>query len=376
MSMKIYPVVTKADLKKYIHLPSKIHRNHTNWVPPIYSDEWFYYNPLKNGAFSYSDTLLLIAEKEGEVVGRIMALINKKYNEKHNIQNARFCFMETYDDYDVAKALLEGVEKWAKDKGMKKIVGPLGFSDKDPQGMLIEGFNETIVLSTNCNYPYQVDLLEKTGYTKEQDLVVYKVLVPDTLPDFYMRILERVKRNMNGFRMVNFSSRSQIKPYVRPVFSLMNETFKDIYGFNPLGEKEMDEFADRYLAILDPRFIKVIENEHGDVIAFILGMPDISEGIQRSKGYLYPIGFLHILRALRKSKILSLLLGAIHENYRNVGLDTWIGASMLEEAKKAGMKQIDSHLELETNHKMRAEMEKMGGVVYKRYRIFQKSLEC
>lgn len=374
--MKIYPVVTKADLKKYIHLPSKIHRNHTNWVPPIYSDEWFYYNPLKNGAFSYSDTLLLIAEKEGEVVGRIMALINKKYNEKHNIQNARFCFMETYDDYDVAKALLEGVEKWAKDKGMKKIVGPLGFSDKDPQGMLIEGFNETIVLSTNCNYPYQVDLLEKTGYTKEQDLVVYKVLVPDTLPDFYMRILERVKRNMNGFRMVNFSSRSQIKPYVRPVFSLMNETFKDIYGFNPLGEKEMDEFADRYLAILDPRFIKVIENEHGDVIAFILGMPDISEGIQRSKGYLYPIGFLHILRALRKSKILSLLLGAIHENYRNVGLDTWIGASMLEEAKKAGMKQIDSHLELETNHKMRAEMEKMGGVVYKRYRIFQKSLEC
>ncbi len=372
--IRVYPVKSKSDLRKYIHLPSKIHKNHTNWVPPIYMDEWYFYNPKKNDAFSYSDTLLLLAEKEGKVVGRVMALINKKYNEKHNQEHARFCFLETYDDFEVAKALLSYAEDWAKTKGMKKIVGPLGFSDKDPQGLLIEGFNEPIVLATNCNFPYLVDLVEKLGYTKETDLVVYKVPVPDVLPEFYLKILERVKRNNIGFKMIEFKTKREIKPYIVPVLSLMNETFKDIYGFNPLTVREMNEFASRYLAILDPRFIKVIQNDKGKAIAFVLGTPDISEGIKKLKGYVLPFGIFHIFAAQKRTRLLSLLLGAIHEDYRNIGLDTWMGARMLEEAQKAGFKNIDSHLELESNVKMRAEMEKMGGVVYKRYRIYQKSL--
>jgi len=374
MGIKIYPVQTKSDLRKYIHLPVKIHKNHTNWVPPLYMDEWYFYNPKKNEAFSYSDTLLLLAERDGKVVGRIMALINKKYNKKHDQDHARFCFMETYNDFEVAQALLNYAENWAREKGMKKIVGPLGFSDKDPQGMLIEGYDAPIVLSSNCNFRYQVELLEKAGYTEETSLVVYKIDVPEVIPDFYLKILERIKRNGNGFKLIEFKTRKQIRPYVRPVFRLVNEAYKHIYGFNPMAEKEMDEFAERYLPILDPRFIKVIENDKGDVVAFVLGMPDIGAGIQKSRGYILPIGILQIIVAQKKSKLLSLLLGAIHEDYRNIGLDTLMGSAMLEEAQRAGMKMIDSHLILESNVKMRAEMEKMGGVVYKRYRIYTKKL--
>ena len=374
MDIKIYPVKTRSDLRNFIHLPAKIHKNHSNWVPPIYLDEWEFFNPKKNRTFSYCDTILLLASKNGKVVGRVMGIINHKYNQAKNENNARFCFLETYDDFEVAKVLLESVENWAKEKGTLKVVGPLGFSDKDPQGLLIEGFNQPNVIASNCNFPYLVDFVEKAGFCKEIDLVVYKVAVPESIPDFYKKILERALRNNSNLKIINFSTRKQIKPYIKPVLSLVNETFKDIYGFAPLDQQEIHEFATRYLPVLDPRFIKVVVNENNEVVAFILGMPDISDGIRKCKGHILPFGIFQIFKSQKRTKQLNLLLGGIQEHYRNKGIDTIMGVKMLEEAQKAGLKYIDSHLELENNHKMRAEMEKMGGSVYKRYRIFQKML--
>jgi GNAT superfamily N-acetyltransferase len=374
MDIKIYPVKTKSDLRKFIHLPAKIHKNHTNWVPPIYMDDWVFFNPKKNRTFSYCDTILLLASQNGEVVGRVMGIISHKYNESKKENNARFCFLETYDSFDIAKALLENVENWAKSKGTVKLVGPLGFSDKDPQGLLIEGFDEPNVIASNCNFPYLTNLVEKAGFKKEIDLVVYKVMIPEQIPEFYSRILSRAQRNNIELKMLNFKTRNQIKPYVKPVLSLMNETYKEIYGFALMDEKEMNEFASRYLPILDPNFIKVVVNNSNEVIAFILTMPDISDGIIKSKGHLFPFGIFQIFKAQKRTKQLNLLLGAIQEHHRNKGIDTIMGVKILEEAQKAGLKYIDSHLILENNFKMRAEVEKMGGVVYKRYRIFQKAL--
>lgn len=374
MSIDIIRVQNKSDLRKFIHLPAEIHKGHRNWVPPIYSDEWDFYNPKKNRAMSYSDTVLFLALRNGKPVGRIMGIVNKRYNQIHNEKTARFFNLETYQDYDVAQALISEVERWARALGMERLIGPMGFSDKDPQGLLIEGYDEPIVLASNCNFPYMVEYVNRYGFEKDVDLVVYKVPVPEKLPDFYLRILQRVKARANGFRMLNFAKRSDIKPFIKPVLSLVNETFIDIYGFNPMDPDEMEELAAKYLSFIDPRFLKVIVNADNQPLAFILGIPDICPGIQKSKGYLFPFGFIHVLKAMRTSKMLSLLLGAIHPQYRNLGFDTWMGAEMLNEAQKAGMTIIDSHLELENNRKMRAEMEKMGGVVYKRYRIFQKRL--
>ena len=374
MDVKVYPVKTKNDLRKFIHLPAKIHKNHSNWVPPIYMDDWQFFNPKKNRTFSYCDTILLLASQNGEVVGRVMGIISHKYNKAKNENNARFCFLETYDNFDVAKALLENIENWAKSKGAIKLVGPLGFSDKDPQGLLIEGFNEPNVIASNCNFPYLTNLVEKAGFAKEIDLVVYKVMIPDQIPDFYARILQRAQKNNKDLRIIDFKSRKHIKPYVTPVLSLMNETYKEIYGFALMDETEMNEFATRYLPILNPNFIKVVVNDDNKVIAFILTMPDISDGIIKSKGHIFPFGIFQIFKSQKRTKQLNLLLGAIQEHHRNKGIDTIMGAKILEEAQKAGLKYIDSHLILENNFKMRAEVERMGGVVYKRYRIFQKSL--
>jgi hypothetical protein len=303
-----------------------------------------------------------------------MGIINHKYNQEHGIKDARFCFLETYNEWEVANALIKRVEEWAIANDMERLVGPLGFCDKDPQGLLIEGFDEPNVIATNCNFPYLVNFVERSGYTKELDLVVYKIIIPDTIPDFYLKVYERAIKNNGSLKVVNLTSKREIKPYIRPVLSLMNETFKDIYGFAELTEKEMDEFASRYLMVLDPRYLKVIENEKKEVIAFILAMPDLSEGVKKNRGYMLPFGIFQVFAAQRKTKQLNLLLGAIKPEYQNKGIDTILGVSLIKEAIKAGMTHLDSHLEMETNTKVRAEMEKMGGVVYKRFRIFCKEL--
>jgi hypothetical protein len=374
MSIEIQEVKSKGDLRKFIHLPAAIHKEHKNWIPPIYADEWKFFNPQKNHLFDHADTVLFLALKNNQPVGRIMGIINNKYNTAKNENDGRFCFIETYNEPEVAQLLISATENWAREKGMTRMVGPLGFSDKDPQGLLIEGFDEPMVIATNCNYPYMVSFVEACGYTKKVDLVVYNLIAPDLIPEFYQRIYERALKNNKNIRLVKLTSRRQLKPYIRPVLGLVNSTFTDIYAFAPLSDREMDEFAKRYLMILDPRFIKIIENQKKEVIAFILGIPDIGDGIIKSRGYLFPFGFYHILRSQKKTNRLSLLLGGIREDYRNAGLDAILGVEMLTEARKAGLVYIDSHLELETNLKMRAELEKMGGIVYKKYRIYQKSL--
>jgi hypothetical protein len=371
----IREVKTKIELRQFIHLPAKIHQNHSNWVPPIYMDEWEFFNPKKNKSFESCDTILLLAYRNTKVVGRIMGIIHRKYNEKHNEKSARFAFFETWNDQEVADQLIGFVENWAREKGMVRLVGPLAFSDKDPQGFLIEGFNEPAVIASNCNFPYQVELLGHNSYTKEVDLVVYQIKIPKTIPEFYLKIYERAKTLNHGLHVLEFESRRKVKPYIHPVLRLLNETFTEIFGFIPFTEAEMDDFANRYLFLINPRFIKIVVNDRNEVAAFVIGMSHIGEGIQKAKGYLFPFGIFRIFASARRSKQLNLLLGGIDPAYRGKGLDVLMGVKMLESAIKEGKTVIDSHLELEYNTKVRAEMEKMGGVVYKRFRIFGKDIK-
>ena len=372
MEIIVKKVCSRSDLWKFIHLPAKIHRNHKNWIPPLYSDEWEFFSEKKNKAFGYSDVILLLAFKGKNAVGRVMGIINHKYNKLHHQKYARFNFLETWDDREVIELLMHQIEEWARVKGMQKLVGPLAFSDKDPQGYLIEGFDEPVVIASHCNYKYLVDHLVALGYKKDIDLVVYKINIPEQTPELYTRVAERARRNNPDIELLEFTRRRDLKPWIRPIFTLINDTFTEIYGFMPFTLEEMDDFANRYLLIMDPRLIKVVVNGHRDPVAFVIGMPDISRGIKRSRGYLIPLGILQILVASRRSRQLNLLLGAVHPNYQNRGLDTIMGLSMLDSARKQNLQFIDSHLEMETNTKVRAEMEHMGGKVYKTYRIFGK----
>jgi len=374
MELLLRPVCNRRDMKTFIHLPARIHKGHANWVPPLYSDEWQFFSAGKNKAFRYCDVILLLAFRGKKPAGRIMGIINHKYNKLKGEQYARFNFLEAWDEPRVIGLLVGAVEKWARDRGMKKLVGPLAFSDKDPQGYLVQGFHEPMVIASHCNFEYLVRHLESLGFEKDLDLMVYKINIPPQTPELYEKIAERARRNNGGLRLLEFTRRRDLKSLIRPIFSLVNETFREIYGFMPFTLEEMDDFANRYLLIMDPRFIKVVADPEGEVVAFVIGMPDISRGIRRSRGYLFPFGFLHILLAGKRTKQLNLLLGAIRPDYQNRGIDAILGSAMLDSARIAGMEYIDSHLEMETNTKVRAEMEYMGGKVYKTFRIYGKRI--
>jgi hypothetical protein len=370
--IKIKEVLTKKDKRDFIFLPSKVHKNDPNWLPPIYSDEWELFDEKKNKSYQYSDTILYLAYRDKKVVGRVMGIINRRYNAIHNEQNGRFCFMESYEDQEIVSVLIKKVENWAREKGMVKLIGPLAFSDKDPQGFQIEGFEYPKFIICPTNDSYLPEMIAKEGYSKNRDLVNYLVKKPDEMPDVYIKILSRVAQNKE-YRIVEFNTKKELKPYLLPILELMNQTFMEIYGFVPLTEPEKKELVGRYIMILDPRFIKVVECEEG-LIGFAGGIPDISEGIRKAKGKLFPFGIFRILLESRRSKKLLMLLGGIKSSYRGKGIDVLLAIKILQSCIENKMEWIDLHLILEDNYKMRAECERVGGKIIKRFRIYQKDL--
>jgi hypothetical protein len=365
-------VRTRKDLKAFISLPEALHRTHARWVPPLYADEWRYFDRAKNPAFSYCDATLGLALRDERACGRIMGIVNHRYNEYRHETHARFACLECGNDPEAAGALLRFVEEWARCRGMTRLVGPMGFTDQDPEGFLIEGFDHEPTIATYCNFEYLNDLLRTHGYAKDVDYVVYRVDLTDQIPERYARIYERAVRR-GSFRLVEFSRRRQLKPYIKPIFHLMNECFRELYGFQPMDEVEMDALAKRYLPVLDPRFIKVVLKGE-EIAGFNIAMPNLAEGFRRAHGRLLPLGILRILRSGRRSRQLDSLIGGIRERYRGRGVDVLMGFSTMASARQAGFTFADSHHELEDNHRVRAEMERLGGRVYKRYRIYQKAL--
>jgi hypothetical protein len=368
----IKEVKSKRDKRKFIHLPQKVHRNDQTWLPPIYLDEWELFNERKNKSYQYADTVLYLAYRNNKVVGRIMGIINRRYNTIHNEQHGRFCFLECFEDQEVVHELITIVENWARERGMKRLVGPLGFSDKDPQGFQIEGFEYPKFIVCPTNDKYLPEMIVNEGFEKHQDLVNYLAETPDELPPVYNKILSRVSTN-NGYKIIEFKSKKELKPYIIPALELMNQTFEEIYGFVPLNDPEKRELAGRYMMILDPRFIKVVESNDG-LIGFAIGIPDISEAIRLSGGRLFPFGIFRILRASKRSRKLLMLLGGVKKEYRGIGIDVLMSVKILQTCIDHRFELIDLHLVLENNTAMRRECERIDAKVIKKFRIYKKDL--
>jgi hypothetical protein len=374
MSLDIREVASRGDRRAFIALPARLHAGRPNWVPPIYMDDRKYFDPAKNKAFGYCDVVLWLAWRDGRPVGRVMGIINHRFNQHRGEKLARFAYLETGPEPETVHALLSRVEAWAREKGMTRIIGPYGFTDQDPEGFLIEGFENRATIATYYNFEWMPGYVEAEGYAKDIDYFVYKILVPKEFPEFYLKIFERIQRK-GHYTLLEFSSRKELKPYIRPVFSLMNECYvnSNIYGFAPLDPNEMDDLARRYLPVVDPRFVKAVKKGE-EIIGFIIAIPDMTAGIQKAKVKLFPFGFLHVLRASKRTKQLDLLLGGIKESYRGLGLDVLMGVAQIKSAQKAGFEVMDTHHEMESNVKIRAEMEKMGGILYKKFRVYTKNL--
>lgn len=364
---------SKQLLKEFIFLPEKIYRGDSRWVPPMFVDEWNFHNPEQNKALEYSEIIRVIAYADSQAVGRIMGIINHKYNHEHHEQTARFFALDCINHQQVAHALIEYIEQWAKRKGMGKLIGPYGFSDKDPQGLQIEGLALLPVIATPTNPAYLQTLVENEGYEKELDCVSYQMQVPEKLPPVYEKVFSRIASTRN-FRLLEFTTKRQLKPFIIPLFKLVNETYAPLFGFVPMTEEEMKKFAAQYMPVLVPELVKVVVDTSNEMVAFVVSMPDMSAGIQKAKGRLFPFGFIHILRSMQKTNQLNLLLGAIKSTHRGKGLNVLMGKALMDSARKRQLTVMDSHLILEKNEIMRAECEKLGGVICKRYRVYQKLL--
>jgi hypothetical protein len=372
MTISLKEVKTAGDENVFIYLPEKIHKGHSSWLPPIYSDEKRYFNPQKNPAFLSCDFRKVLAFKDGKPVGRIMGLINRRHNELLGLKNARFGFLECYEDQAVAHALIADIEQWGRQHGMNKLIGPFGFSDRDIQGLLIQGFEYEPVVDSACNFEYMPGLVEKEGYVKEIDCVINRFPIDTKLPEVFNRIYKRVL-SKKTFQFAEYTSRKQLKPLIIPIFQMVNESFSGIYGFIPMDQAEMMDLAKRYFPLLDPRFVKVVLKD-GKVVAFLVSLPNPYEGIQKSRGRLFPFGIFHIMSAMRHAKSINTIVGAVHPDFQKQGLDLFLGMSTIEAAKKAGMKSVDTHLVMEENHDMMDEFKRYGTILIKKFRVYQKAL--
>jgi GNAT superfamily N-acetyltransferase len=372
MSIELVKVWRRGQKRDFVNLPARIHQSHRSWVPPLRWEEGRFLDSRKNLAHAYCGHVPVLAYRDGRAVGRIVGIVNHRYNEMRQERTARFSQLECVEDPQVALTLLEYVERWARDLGMTRIVGPMGFTDQDPEGFMVEGFDEEPALASFQNFEYLVRFLEAGGYAKDVDYVVYRVPVPETTPAFYRRISARI-RAQGTCSLVEYQSRKVLKPYIHPMLRLMNETFRDFAGYSPLDEAEIRDLARRFLPIVDPRFVKVVV-AGGEVVGFIIGVPNFNEGLRKAKGRLLPFGWLAILRAAKRSRQLDLLLGGVKEAFRGRGVDVLLGESLMNSAREAGFTHLDSHHELESNRRIHREMERMGGTIYKRYRVFAKSL--
>lgn len=373
MFVELRIVDTPELLKKFICLPLELHKGYGDFVPPFYKDERDFHDPGINKHLDLSDHIKVIALLDGKIVGRIMGIIYHPWIQKTGEKTGRFYMMDCCNNQQVASSLLRFIENWAREKGMKNLVGPFGFSDKDPQGAQIEGWQFPPVIASVSHQPYLPDLIASAGYSKFKDCVSYKMEIPDQLPEFYIKIYNRIITN-HKLKVINFKNRKSLRPYFNSVMRLMNDAYKNIYGFVEMHEEDINKLANQYLSVLDPELVKIVINEKDEPVAFVIAMANISEGIKKAKGRLWPVGFLFILYYMSRSTQLDLLLGAVSEKYRGRGLNVLLGISLMETARKKGMEIMDSHLILEENRLMCAELEKLGGKIYKRYRIFRKSL--
>ena len=284
MGLEIREVTTGADRKTFIYLPEKIHAGQAQWVHPIYMDEKKYFDPKKNTAFEYCDVGLWLAWRDGTAVGRVMGIINRRFNAHRKEEIARFACLECYEDRDVFQALVRTVEVWAKAKGATRMIGPYGFSDQDPEGWLTMGFEHRATIATYYNFEWMPRFIEEMGYGKDVDYFVYKIPLPKEMPELYTKVFERSMKR-GSFVLHEFTRRKDLKPWVVPIFSLMNECYmnSNIYGYAPLTEKEMQDLAKRYLPVVDPRFVKLVTKD-GRPASFIIAMPDMTEGIRKARG--------------------------------------------------------------------------------------------
>ncbi|RLD56932.1 MAG: hypothetical protein DRJ01_14560 [Bacteroidetes bacterium] len=373
MGIEIKEVNTKKDLKKFISFPFKLYANHKYWIPPLHFDEMNTLDKEKNPAFAFCEVKYWIVYKDGKIAGRIAGIINNRYIEKWGNKYARFGWIDFIDDENVSKLLLNTIENWANNKGMKAVQGPLGFTDLDPEGTLVEGFNELGTIATIYNYPYYPKHLENNGYKKDVDWVEFEVKIPDKIPEKITRIAKIVKKKYK-LKIFKAKKSKDILLYARDMFHVLNEAFEPLYGVVPLTEKQIDKYIKQYFSFIQTKYISIILDENNKVAAFAITMPSLSKAFQKAKGKIFPFGFIPILKSLKKNDLIDLYLIAVRPDLQGKGINTLLFNELINIYIDNNIKKAETNVELENNIKVQAQWKFFETRQHKRRRCFIKNL--
>ena len=375
-AVEVVPVALKrGPLKKFVKFGISLYKGNDCYVPPLVFDEVETFLPSKNPAFAFCEAQPFMAYRDGKPVGRIVAIINNRLNCQTGVKQARFGWVEFVDDDEVVDALFAAAEEWAKSKGMTEIVGPMGFSDMDHEGMLTFGFDELGTIATIYNHPYYPVQVERMGYMPDAEWVEYRMTVPDAVPDKYQRIAAIVAQKYN-LRALKFTSRKKIKEqYGVALFELINEAYADLYGYCPLTPEQIEYYIDKYLGIIRLDCVSVIVDECDKLVALGISMPSLSRALQKSGGKLFPMGWWHMLRDINgPNKIVDLMLIAVKKEYLSRGVNAMIFADLLPIYIKHGFEYAESNLELENNENVQKQWQYFERRLHRRRRAYRKSL--
>lgn len=380
-AIEIKKVESRRDLCKFIDFHNELYKGNPYHVPNLYFDEMNTFRKDKNAAFDFCEAEYFMAYRDGKVVGRVAAIINHSANKKWERESVRFGWIDFVDDIEVSKALLKAVEDYGKSKGMKEIVGPLGFTDMDPEGMLLYGYDQLGTQATAYNYPYYPEHMDRMGgWEKDNDYVEYKLYVPEEMPEKYATIAKMIQKRYN--LQVKKLKRNEIygeNGYGKKIFDVVNETFKDLYGYSKLTDRQIEQYVKMYLPMADLDLITIIEDwntpDH-KVVGVGISIPSLARALQKCGGKLFPFGWWYILRALKfhKTEVVDLLLVGVLPEYRQKGANALLFYDLIPHYQRLGFKWGETHVEMETNMKVQGQWQYLNREIHKRRRCYKKDI--
>lgn len=374
MSVEIKKVTTQSELKRFIRFNYEFYKDNPYSVPDLYDDMLNTFSPKKNAAFEFCEADYFLALRDGKIVGRVAAIINRRANETWNRKTVRFGWIDFIDDMEVSAALIDTVKQWGKERGMTEIEGPLGFTDMDAEGMLVEGFDQLSTMATIYNYPYYPQHMERLGLSKSADWVEMKIYVPDVIPEKHRRISDIIAKRYN-LHIRKLKSKKEVRQsgVAHDIFRLINDAYTPLFGYSRMTERQIDQYVKMYVPVLDLRMVSIVENEQNEIVAVGISMASLSRALQKAKGRLLPFGWYHLLKALmwKRPKVLDLLLVAVRPDYQGKGVNALLFTDLIPVYKELGFEYAESNPELEMNEKVQNQWQYFKTEQHKRRRCFK-----
>lgn len=376
MAVQIKTVTTKSELKTFVRFANKMYKGNKYYVPSMPMDDLETFDRNKNAAFEFSEAEFYLAYKDGKPVGRVAAIVNNKANQAWSVKQVRFGWFDFIDDLEVSKALLDAVIAFGKSKGMNQIAGPLGFTDFDPEGMLVDGFDRICTMALFHNHPYYPEHMKKHGYVKETGWLEYRITIPAEVPERLKKLSQVVLERYN-LKLVK-KTKAQVKRenYGQKIFELINQTYCGLYGFSLLSPKQIDQFVDTYLGVINMNLLAFVENQEGELIGAAITMPSIAKALQKCNGEILPFGWWHLLKAMywKPTDTLELLLIGVRPDYQNKAINSVLCLDIMENCHKMGFRYAETNANLEDNTKIQAMWASFEKEQHKKRWIFAKEI--